>query len=217
MLAGGQALLTGDHDGLLQIWDTASKQEIKRIAIGPSIIDSIALAPGGRHALVSGGAGVRVIDLNDGREVRLFQADQEEVYQAALSPDGRTMLAASFDGAVRLWDFRSGKLLSVLGTHQALAFAVAYSPDGRLAASGGGGQKVDGGKFVPGGDFSIRLWPLAETPSGTVVAETGSGRRWLAAARRRRDRARVNRLRSVLLHTARWSVRSCRRSRTGPN
>src|SRR5207253_937260 len=97
--------------------------------------------------------------LETGKELRGFQEAGEEDVQADLSPDGTLLLTGGFDGKVRLWDFASGQLIRVLGEHEHFVFAVAFAPDGRTAASGGGGENIDG-KFTAGTDHDIRLWDM---------------------------------------------------------
>jgi WD40 repeat protein len=147
---------------------------------GPWMIDALSLTGDGRKAIVAGVPGVRVHDLETGAEVGRFQEGDEEDHGVALSPDGRWLLTAGFDGQVRLWDFHSGGLLRVLGSHEGLVFAVAFSADGRLAASGGGGQKQDD-KFVSGTDHAIRLWTLPSSTVQTTATPPQTGQRWLVA------------------------------------
>jgi WD40 repeat protein len=179
-LPDGRRLLTGDSEGLLQVWDVATGQEVKRVPLGGAwMIHSLGLAAGGKHALVACVAGLRVIDLETGKELRHFQAEHEDVYHAALSPDGRLLLAAGFDGAIRLWDYQAGALIREMGRHDGYGFSVAFSPDGRRAASGGGGFCRDGGDCEPGKDHDIRLWELTAQATTTPAARAPL---WLAAA-----------------------------------
>jgi serine/threonine-protein kinase len=177
----GKRLLTADGGGLLQIWDIVSGQELKRFQ-RDGFIDSVAVLADGKQALVTGNGGAGLYDLESrelrARELRAFQEDGEEVHQAAVSPDGRLLLTASFDGKARLWSFQSGKLIRDLGTHDGVAFAAAFSPDGRWAASAGDARKEDG-KLVPATDHDIRLWDLS---GGAVTAAPATRRPWLTAA-----------------------------------
>ncbi len=171
LFADGQRLLTADNAGLLQLWDIATQQEIKRIDAGPWIVDSLLLLPGDKQVLV-GGAGMRLIDLETGTMVRKYQGDHEEVYQAALSADGR-LATAGFDGVVRLWEFESGDLLHELGKHSGYAFSVAFSPDGRTLAAGYGGE-IREGKFHAGTDHDIRLWTIAPAVTSPAPGKRSS-------------------------------------------
>ncbi len=58
----------------------------------------------------------------------------------ALSPDGRILATADFDGGVQLWDVSSGQRIGVQAS-TARVTALAFSPDGRALAVGG----TDGG------------------------------------------------------------------------
>ena len=56
------------------------------------------------------------------------------VYAASFSPDGRTVVTASFDNTARLWDAASGKELQRL-THDGAVDAASFSPDGRTVVT----------------------------------------------------------------------------------
>src|SRR5262249_14702041 len=71
--------------------------------------------------------------------------------------DGKMVLAA--DNAVRLWDAHTGRPMRVLTGFKDGISCVAFSPDGRHALIGSAGQWKDG-KYVPGSDFTVRLWDL---------------------------------------------------------
>jgi serine/threonine-protein kinase len=178
LLPDGRRLLTADSRGALELWDLSTRKQIKHIQMaGDWMVDALALTPDGRQALVAGVAGVRVHDLDTGRETRRFQENDEEHHGVALSPDGRWLLTGGFDGQVRLWNYQTGELAHVLGSHNSFVFAVAFAPDGRLATSGGGGVNQDG-KFLASTDLDIRLWNLASSGDGTTA--TSARKNWFA-------------------------------------
>ena len=56
------------------------------------------------------------------------------VTEIAFSPDGETLVSASWDGTVKLWRVATGTLIETLVAHQNLVQRVAWSPDGRVIA-----------------------------------------------------------------------------------
>src|SRR4051794_36873097 len=58
-----------------------------------------------------------------------------QVYSVAFSPDGKTLVSGSGDGAVRLWDVATGEERATFKGHL-LVTCVAFSPDGKTIASG---------------------------------------------------------------------------------
>jgi WD40 repeat protein len=58
-----------------------------------------------------------------------------EVWDAAVSPDGRTLASASFDHTIRLWDVATGNLKRTLIGHQERAYSVCFDKDGGRVVS----------------------------------------------------------------------------------
>jgi hypothetical protein len=81
-------------------------------------------------------------------ELRKLDSLAGPVYGAAFAPDGRRVIATSYDGSLRLSDIRTGKELRRLDGHLGKVWTAGFHPDGRHVVSGG----FDG---------SVRLWDLA--------------------------------------------------------
>ena len=57
---------------------------------------------------------VRVLDAEDGKEVRWFGGHVAPVTSYAFSPDGKRMASVATDRAARLWDLATGKTVAKL-------------------------------------------------------------------------------------------------------
>ncbi len=110
---------------------------------------------------------------------QIFVGHTDAVTSVAISPDGQTLLTASWDGSARLWDVQTGKELRLLGAYLAIQGAV-FSPDGRFFVSWGSGPIV-------------RLWDMetgnvtrefyGHTDVVTSVAFSPDGRTLLSSSR----------------------------------
>jgi WD40 repeat protein len=81
-----------------------------------------------------------------------FKAHSALVHGLALSPDGKQLATAGFDGAVRLWNAESGQEVRTLSGHAGPVYCVAFSADGQSLVS-------------CGDDKTVRLWSPAEGKS----------------------------------------------------
>ena len=73
---------------------------------------------------------------------------------AAFSPDGKSVVTASFDKTARLWDSATGKPLGTPLQHQHAVLAAAFSPDGKSVAT-------------TSEDKTARLWKAPRRLQGT--------------------------------------------------
>ncbi|MFA5089198.1 MAG: WD40 repeat domain-containing protein, partial [Candidatus Omnitrophota bacterium] len=66
------------------------------------------------------------------------------VEQAIYSPDGKTIVTASWDGTAKVWDAKTGNLIKTLTGHKGTVTGASYSPDGKtiVTASLDGKAKV---------------------------------------------------------------------------
>jgi WD40 repeat protein len=124
------------------------------------------------------------------------------VRHLAISPDGRVLVAGTWDGSIRILTFPEGKELESLEGHEGDIESLVISPDGMLVASGsrdstirlwqlGGGRELETLSGHPGpvrslaispdgrllasgaqGDPAIRLWNL---PGGWALDTLDSG------------------------------------------
>lgn len=64
------------------------------------------------------------------------------VASLALTPDGKCLATADFDGNIHLWQVRQGKQLLTFQGHTNWVTSVSFSPDGQTLASGSADQTV---------------------------------------------------------------------------
>ncbi len=100
--------------------------------------------------------------------VRVKEASGKELFAApagvggistmAFSPDGGTLVAASYDTDVRAWGARNGELLRLIEEIPVATFAMMFTPDGKYLATAG----VDRVVYV----WDSKTWKLTRKLTG---------------------------------------------------
>jgi WD domain, G-beta repeat len=134
----GRFALSGDGDGAVKFWETASGRELRSFAGNQGSVLSVAFSPDGKFAL-SGGANGRAIlwSVASGGELRRLAGHQKGVLSVAFSRDGKVALSGGVDDTIKLWEVASGRELRSFASRHRGVLSVAFSPDGKLAISGG--------------------------------------------------------------------------------
>ena len=123
-----------------------------------------------------------------GSEVRIWNSDAAPGARCAFpgggaavtfAPNGKTVAAAGYDGAVRVWDTTTGTLRHTLTGHGDSAQAVAFSPDGAILATAGEDGLVRLWDAATGRSMRDldghhgRVWGLCFSPDGRELASAG--------------------------------------------
>ena len=144
----GKLFATGDSNGVISLWETASGKEILSCKGHTSWIDSVAFSSDGTTlASSSSDQTVRLWDVTTGQCIQILQGHIDMVLSVAFSSDGTTLASSSSDQTVRLWDITTGQCIQILQGHTNWVNSVAFSSDGKTLASGSSDQ-------------TIRLWDI---------------------------------------------------------
>jgi WD40 repeat protein len=165
----GKTALSGCSDGNVRLWDLESGDLLQTLATEKGFAWTAAFTRDGKRALTGngtiagladGGPFLRLWDLATGKEIRRFEGHTRAVRRAAVSPDGKQFLSASFDGTIRLWDLETGKELKKFDGPGNFVESVAFTPDGKRAICSYGPATA---QAVQDEDprCSLKLWDLA--------------------------------------------------------
>ncbi len=101
----GQLLSSTTADGVITIWDTTSRQQKYQLSGHSSDAMSAAFTPDGKTLVCVGSEGIRVQfwNLSTGEPTITFTGSGEHMHAVSISPDGRSVAAAQWDGNVMIW------------------------------------------------------------------------------------------------------------------
>jgi WD40 repeat protein len=161
----GTALATGDANGNIWLWNTATRQETGGpMSSDTQPVDAVAFSPDGNLvAAASSDGNVQVWSAATQQEAgSALAAGTAEVDALAFSPDGKTLATGGRDGAARLWDVSTS---SQVGTTMATGY-----PVGALMFGAGGATLA-----TTEGDGTTELWNVAtQTQTGAPLTAPGS-------------------------------------------
>lgn len=162
----GRYVLTGNSDSARQ-WDTESGQLVRIYGMAPIPITKVTFPEKG-NVFLTLDAVARVWDTKTGVILRIFKPIGN-LYDAAISPDGRYVATAS-DVGVYLWDVNLDKLIYFFDQSQkvdiGIAVAVIFSPSGEYMLTASGDAKLWVTPNSP-------AWP--PTPMPTLPPNEGLG------------------------------------------
>jgi len=101
----GGVLVGGGEDGILYVWDTASKRLRLRLEAHSGGALSCALSRDGGRLATSGGDGqVRLWSLESGQPIATWSEHRGGVWAVDISRDGQWVVSGGLDGTVRVWN-----------------------------------------------------------------------------------------------------------------
>lgn len=122
----GKSIIAGNYDGGIDIWDSQTGMRIHSFP-GESVYSAM-FSPNQKELLVTKGNGgssdpmfhpkeyhdITIINAANGTVVKTLKGHELEVYKAAYSKDGSTIVSTSWDGTIRTWDANTGKCTHII-------------------------------------------------------------------------------------------------------
>ena len=129
----------GSSDGVVQLWDVASRTMTANLTSTNSGAGSLAFSPDGATlANVNGDGTITLWRVAARTSAATLTSAGHAAKCLAFSPDGTTLASGNNDGTITLWDVATRTRAATLQTGaSAVVHSVAFSPDGTTLACGG--------------------------------------------------------------------------------
>jgi WD40 repeat protein len=167
----------------IHVWDLETKQEVFRVEVGRTVVNSLAFSPDGRWLVAASADGLARLWKATGAPGPVLRGHGGAVFDARFSPDSRRVVTTGGDGTTRVWEAATGRQLLLLRKEPSLHSA-SFSPDGRLLLTATAGPEgppmgnlawtweAETGKerAAFGSPLSLSRLPPAWVPGGRVLA-----------------------------------------------
>ena len=154
----GTRIVSGGDNGVVRIWDAASRREVAKLAAGHTGLLAARYAPDGRSIALGFADGALVMtDASLGSPRVVLRVHGQGVDSVAFSRDGSRLAAGFGDGTIRIVTPSGAGPVQVLRGHQGPVNGVDLSADARVLVSAGE-------------DGSVRVWDTTgSTPQRTLL------------------------------------------------
>ncbi len=155
----GKWLATGSADKTARLWNMSA--DIKPLSFPGSLVESVTnFTPDGKNlisiklAYDGPSSEVNIWDLSSGQMVGSFNDGMKQLFDVAITPDGRILATGESDpemnGRVRFWDVKTGKILRTINAHpRDWVYKVKFSHQGQKMITVGNHNPV------------IKIWDVA--------------------------------------------------------
>ncbi len=174
----GKFVAAGSIDKKVYLWDFESGNKHFELPGHVGAIRQVIFSPKG-DLLYSGGVdGIRVWDVDTGKELARLMAG-ERVWRIAISPNGKYLAVTNeVESDIFLLDLQSKSVLKTFSGHKANYLSVVFSFRGKYLLSGGGNSvrlwEVETGKEIKQFEGnSTAISAVAISPDNTLIAYAG--------------------------------------------
>jgi WD40 repeat protein len=162
----GEAIASAGADGTVRVWQPNGMSQQRFHGHTDDVYDAVfspvhAASPAGNGQTMASVGADNVVRLwsPDGQPIRTLRGHTDLIHGVAISPDGETLVSASWDGTAKLWRIRDGILKRTLTGHTGRIYGAAFSSDGDLIVTSGD-------------DGTIRTWTAMGDPIATLTGHT---------------------------------------------
>ena len=119
----------------IKIWDYKSFNQLSVIKTSNGIWDFAYSSDGNSMCYFKFSTDIMHIDINTGKEIKVFQRNNVPLHTIALSPDGKSIVEGNSDGLIRIWGNDNNNDVELLHdgkkhTNYNTAISINFSPDG---------------------------------------------------------------------------------------
>jgi len=183
----GKRMATGggepSRSGEVKIWDVATGNLLRSLdTLHTDTVFSVRFSPdGAKLATASADKFLKVIRVEDGKDLKSFEGHTHHVLAVDWSGDGKQLVTGGADNVLKVWDFETGEQLRTLQAAGKQVTAVRWVPGKAMVAGASGDSKV---KFWnPNGMGNVMrtfqgpsdyVFSVATSKDGKVVAAGGA-------------------------------------------
>ncbi|MGI3202567.1 WD40 repeat domain-containing protein [Streptomyces sp. GLT-R25] len=138
----GSWIVTGNADGDIQVWDTATRSIAHALPRRRGVVRSVAIAPNGNWCAAASGDGVQIWNTGSSEFSATLTQDLGATRGVVISADSTWLVITSNDRLARIFDTATGDLRTYLTGYQDFIGAAAVAPDGTWLATGGNSIRI---------------------------------------------------------------------------
>lgn len=176
---GGEPSRTGE----VKLWDVATGRLVRSLdALHTDTVFGLRFSPdGSKLATASADKFLKVIRVEDGKELKSFEGHTHHVLAVDWSGDGKQLVTGGADSVLKVWDFETGEQLRTLAAAGKQVTAVRWVPGKPLVAGASGDSTVRYWNPIGSGNIlrtftgaSDYVFGVAVSADGKLVAAGGA-------------------------------------------